>query len=227
MVDNKNRVSNITTIKLTQKNKKNYELIKRGMDISGGLIGSLFFLIAYVILFIPYQVGNNRGPILFKQRRIGKNGELFYIYKFRSMKVNADQILKNDKKLYEEYIENGYKLEAHKDPRITKLGRFIRKSSIDELPQFLNVLKGEMSLVGPRPIVVNELEEYTKENMTELFSSMKPGLTGVWQISGRSNVGYPERVYLEISYLDKQSTSFDIFVILSTVVKVLKRDGAY
>lgn len=182
---------------------KNYEMNKRIMDIMGSLIGLIPFFVAYLILFIPYKFGENKGPILFKQKRLGLNGELFYIYKFRSMKVNADKILKDDQQLYKKYVQNGYKLEANVDPRITRLGRFIRKSSVDELPQFLNVLKGEMSLVGPRPIVEEELREY--KGKADSFLKMKPGITGVWQTSGRSNIGYPDRVELELSYLENKS----------------------
>lgn len=187
-----------------------YTFFKRVMDILGGLIGVFIMIICYVVLFIPYHFGANKGKILFKQKRIGQNGECFYIYKFRSMKENADEILKKDMKLYEKYIKNGYKIEPHEDPRITKLGHFIRKLSIDEIPQFINVIKGEMSLVGPRPIVLEELNEYTKNGKDGVFLSMKPGITGVWQTSGRSNIGYPERVFLEISYASNKSILFDI-----------------
>jgi exopolysaccharide production protein ExoY len=204
-----------------------YSFFKRLMDIVGGLIGILLVGVSYVILFIPYHFGENSGKIIFKQKRIGKNGEYFYIYKFRSMKEKADEILKSDKNLYEKYIENGYKLEPEEDPRITRLGYFIRKLSIDEIPQFINVLKGEMSLVGPRPIVLEELSEYTKNGKKEIFLSMKPGITGVWQTSGRSNIGYPDRIFLEISYANNKSILFDLKIIFLTVIKVFKKEGAY
>ncbi|MDU5333103.1 sugar transferase [Enterococcus sp.] len=229
MVDNEDRISSFNTMEIatSSRRKRYYEVVKRGIDIVGSMIGLFFFIITYIILFIPYHFGENKGSVLFKQQRLGKNGEIFEIFKFRSMKTNADDILKNDQYLYKKYVSNGYKLEVQEDPRITKLGCFIRKYSIDELPQFLNVLIGEMSLVGPRPIVLDELEEYKKENEVKAFLSMKPGLTGVWQVSGRSSVGYPERVYLETSYLNKQSLSFDLKVLFLTAVKVLKKDGAY
>ncbi|MGM0340149.1 sugar transferase [Enterococcus sp. AZ007] len=227
MIDNEDRISNLNKIEIVSSNKRKtyYEIVKRGMDIVGSLIGIIFFLIAYALLFIPYHVGENKGPILFKQQRLGKDGEIFGIYKFRSMKINADEILENDNELYQKYVKNGYKLEIQEDPRITKLGCFIRKTSIDELPQFLNVFKGEMSLVGPRPIVEEELKEYGKRSAT--FLNMKPGITGVWQTSGRSNIGYPERVDIELSYLNNQSVSRDIIIILKTVLKVLINEGAY
>ncbi|WP_413537684.1 sugar transferase [Enterococcus malodoratus] len=227
MIDNENRISSLKTIEIIQSNrrKKNYEVVKRGIDIVGGLIGIIFFLIAYIFLFIPYHIGENKGAMLFKQQRLGKDGRLFEIYKFRSMKTNANEILKSDKELYQRYISNGYKLEVNEDPRITKLGCFIRKSSIDELPQFINVLVGEMSLVGPRPIVEEELKEYGKQSC--LFLKMKPGITGVWQTSGRSNIGYPERVDLELSYLKNEKISKDIKIIFKTFLKVFLNEGAY
>lgn len=227
MIDNEDRISNLNKIEIVTSNrrKKYYEIVKRGMDIVGSLIGIVFFLIAYVFLFIPYHTGENKGAILFKQKRLGKDGKMFEIYKFRSMKTNANEILKSDEELYQKYVQNGYKLEVHEDPRITKLGCFIRKASIDELPQFINVLKGEMSLVGPRPIVEEELKEY--KNKYALFLKMKPGITGVWQTSGRSNIGYPERVDIELSYLNNQKPVVDIMIILKTFLKVFLNEGAY
>ena len=163
--------------------------------------------------------------MFFKQQRYGKNGEKFNIYKFRSMVKNADEKLKSNKHLYEKYVQNNYKLEQDEDPRITKLGRFLRKTSLDELPQLINVLKGEMSIVGPRPIVDEELIEY--KHLKDDFLSVKPGITGYWQISGRSEVGYPERVDLELYYVYHQSLLLDIKIILKTVVVVFLKKGAY
>lgn len=204
-----------------------YVIMKRCLDIVGGLVGLVLILITSIILFIPYRIGKNKGKMFFKQQRIGKNGELFEIYKFRSMRENADMYLLENKKLYEKYIQNGYKLEPHEDPRITQLGVLLRKTSIDELPQFINVLKGDMSMVGPRPIVQEELNEYVKKNKAKEFLSMKPGITGVWQSSGRSNIQYPERVYLEISYAANQSILKDLMIIFKTCFKVFKKEGAY
>lgn len=203
-----------------QKNKRLFDLICSGIGLI--LLSPIFLIICIVI-----KCYEPKGTILFKQKRIGKDGEYFYIYKFRSMRMNADKILENDAKLYTKYIDSGYKLDPKEDPRITKLGLFIRKTSIDELPQLINVLKGEMSLVGPRPIVEQEIVEYEKQNKVNEFLRMKPGITGIWQISGRSNVGYPERVDLEISYLNNQSIMNDFKIILSTLMKVIIREGAY
>ncbi|WP_279280800.1 sugar transferase [Enterococcus gallinarum] len=201
--------------------------VKRLLDIVGGILGVFLIVICYVFLFIPYHFGENKGKMIFRQKRIGRNGEFFYIYKFRSMRQNADKLLREDPVLYIKYVENGYKLEPHEDPRITKLGYYIRKLSIDEIPQFINVIKGEMSLVGPRPIVLEELEEYKKLNEESIFLSMKPGITGVWQTSGRSNIGYPNRVFLENSYAKNKSIFFDLKILFLTVVKVFKKEGAY
>ncbi|GGK34088.1 multidrug MFS transporter [Caldalkalibacillus thermarum] len=200
--------------------------VKRSIDIIGSIVGLIVFSPLFLLLKIVYMFGDNKGPLLFKQKRVGKNGESFYIYKFRSMIVNAEERLRSDPQLYQKYIENNYKLDPEEDPRITKVGKFIRKTSIDEIPQFINVLKGEMSLVGPRPIVEEELKEY-KGRKRDDFLSVKPGITGYWQVSGRSEVGYPERVDLELYYVYNQSLLFDIKIILKTVLIVLLKRGAY
>ena len=150
---------------------------------------------------------------------------MFNIYKFRSMATNAEQRLKEDPVLYEKYVANNYKLEQDEDPRITSIGRFLRKTSLDELPQLFNVFKGEMSLVGPRPIVAQELKEY-KDRKDDLLS-VKPGVTGYWQVSGRSDVGYPERVDLELFYVYHRTIWLDIRILFATVISVLLKKGAY
>ncbi|WP_409978132.1 sugar transferase [Saccharococcus caldoxylosilyticus] len=200
-------------------------MTKRTIDIVGAIIGLVLTSPLFLIISIFYLFGDSKGPIFFKQVRVGKNGKRFYIYKFRSMIVNAEEKLKADKELYEKYLRNNYKLEPHEDPRITKLGRFLRKTSLDEIPQLINVLKGEMSLVGPRPVVVEELREYG--NRVNEFLSVKPGITGYWAVSGRSSVDYPERVDLELFYVYNQSLLFDLKIIIKTVITVLLRKGAY
>lgn len=139
------------------------------------------------------------------------------------MVVDAESKLKANEVLYKKYTENNYKLEPHEDPRITKIGRFLRETSLDELPQLINVLKGEMSLVGPRPVVEEELREYG--NKAPHLLAVKPGVTGYWQVSGRSGVGYPERVDLELHYVYNQSIVFDFSIILKTIYLVLSRKG--
>lgn len=202
-----------------------YAITKRIIDIVGAIIGLILSSPLFLCIGIFYLFGDSKGPVLFKQIRVGKHGERFYIYKFRSMIVNAEEKLKADKELYQKYLRNNYKLEPHEDPRITNLGRFLRKTSLDEIPQLINVLKGEMSLVGPRPVVEEELKEYGSE--VSKFLSVKPGMTGYWQISGRSEVGYPERVDVELFYVEHQSLFLDIAILLKTVAMVLLRKGAY
>ncbi|MDN4523945.1 sugar transferase [Fictibacillus fluitans] len=208
--------------------KKEYgaqRFIKRSMDIIGALIGLILFFPVFLVIATFYLFGEAKGPIFFKQKRIGQNGEAFYIYKFRSMIVNAEEKLKSNRILYEKYLRNNYKLEPEEDPRITRIGKFLRKTSIDELPQFLNVLKGDMSLVGPRPVVKEELNEYKQKEF--IFLSVKPGLTGYWQVCGRSDVGYPERVDIELFYVYNQSIWLDIKILIKTVLLVVIRKGAY
>lgn len=200
-------------------------LTKRLMDVIGALIALIILSPVFVVLWILFLFGDSKGPLLFKQKRYGKDGELFYIYKFRSMVVNADEKLRNNKELHQKYLRNNYKLEQHEDPRITNLGAFLRKTSLDEIPQLINVLKGDMSLVGPRPIVKDELEEY-KEKAKD-FLSVKPGLTGYWQVSGRSNVGYPERVDIELYYVYNKSILLDIKILFKTITIVALKKGAY
>lgn len=200
---------------------------KRIFDITCSFFGLVVLSPVFLVLGLTIKFKEPKGTIFFKQRRVGGNGKVFFIYKFRSMKLNADQILHADENLYKKYVQNGYKLGPKEDPRVTKLGAILRETSLDELPQLFNVLIGNMSLVGPRPIVEEELVEYEKTGTKEAFLKMKPGITGVWQISGRSNVGYPDRVYLELSYLEKRSTVFDFKVIIKTLWKVLAREGAY
>lgn len=202
-----------------------YLFLKRTMDIMGAAIGLIVFSPLFLLISFTYMAGEGKGPMFFRQKRVGKGGKTFHIYKFRSMVVNAEQVLKANKVLYAKYIKNNYKLEQNEDPRITKVGRFLRKTSLDELPQLINVLKGEMSLVGPRPVVVEELKEYGAR--TSEFLSVSPGLTGYWQVSGRSDVGYPERVDIELYYVHHQSLKLDITILFKTVIFVLLRRGAY
>jgi exopolysaccharide production protein ExoY len=214
-----------TSFQSLEDTSKLYAITKRTIDIVGAIIGLILTSPLFLIISIFYLFGESKGPIFFKQVRVGKNGKRFYIYKFRSMIVNAEEKLKANKELYEKYLRNNYKLEPHEDPRITKLGRFLRKTSLDEIPQLINVLKGEMSLVGPRPVVQEELKEYGVK--VGEFLSVKPGLTGYWQVSGRSEIGYPERVNLELYYVYNQSLLLDIKIILKTVWMVLLKKGAY
>ncbi|MGG4547998.1 sugar transferase [Rossellomorea marisflavi] len=200
-------------------------IIKRVIDIVGSLIGLIIFTPLFILISIVYMFEEKKGPIFFNQARIGMKGKIFRIYKFRSMVVDAENKLKSNHQLYEKYLKNNYKLEPEEDPRVTKIGAFLRKTSLDELPQLINVLKGDMSLVGPRPVLHDELIEY--EDKLNHFLSVKPGVTGYWQVSGRSDVGYPERVELELYYVYNQSLRFDVRILLKTISIVLLKKGAY
>ncbi|MBK5348370.1 MULTISPECIES: sugar transferase [Bacillus] len=222
---NKNSLSEESLVEDLEQPSSYYLLCKRVVDVFGAIMGLIVFSPIFLIIPFAYMRGEARGPVFFKQMRIGKNGNKFYIRKFRSMVVDAESKLKANEVLYKKYTENNYKLEPHEDPRITKIGRFLRETSLDELPQLINVLKGEMSLVGPRPVVEEELREYG--NKAPHLLAVKPGVTGYWQVSGRSGVGYPERVDLELHYVYNQSIVFDFSIILKTIYLVLSRKGAY
>lgn len=199
---------------------------KRLVDIVIGIIGTcLCFLPAAIIIFAIYKVKGYSGSIFFKQERLGLNGKKFKIIKFRSMVENAEEVLKSNRELYQKYIDNGYKLLPGEDPRLTSIGAFIRKTSIDELPQFINILKGDMSFIGPRPIIEEEIQEY-KGNDRDKFLSVKPGATGYWQVSGRSNVSYPERCGVELYYVDNMSALLDLKILFISFVKVFSKSGA-
>ena len=184
-------------------------------------------IVSPILLIISGMIIFKDGfPVLFKQDRVGKNGKIFKIYKFRTMIKNAEELLKNDSELYKEYVQNGYKIDALKDPRILPFGHFLRSSSLDELPQFFNVLKNEMSVVGPRPVVEKEVDDLYG-SQKNIYLSLKPGVTGLWQVSGRSNIKDSERVELDIEYSKTKNLYIDIKIILKTIAEVLKRTGAY
>ena len=185
------------------------------------IILSPIFILLHVIIFL-----DDGFPTIFAQNRIGKNGKIFKCYKLRSMLNNAEDILRNDESMMKIYIENGYKIPEKLETRYTKYGSFLRKSSLDELPQLFNVLFGQMNLVGPRPIVPKELEHYQGEKR-KAFLSMKPGMTGLWQVSGRSDLDYPERVDFEISYKSRRSFFLDLQILFKTFLVVLQRKGAH
>ena len=202
-----------------------YLFWKRLTDIVLSTIALICFSPIFLVVWIMTLFGENKGPLFFKQTRIGKNGMPFKIYKFRSMIVNADEILHANPELYQKYVDNNYKLEPQEDPRVTKLGHWLRKTSIDEIPQFINILRGEMSIIGPRPVVKEELVEYG--DRVDKFLSVKPGAMGLWQASGRSNIGYPERCDMELSYVDQASYWFDIKIMFKNIISIFKSTGAY
>lgn len=201
-----------------------YIFAKRFLDISVALFALIVFSPVFLVVSMFYLFGENRGPVFYQQRRIGMNHQEFGIFKFRSMVVGAEEKLYANKALYAKFVENGYKLPTEEDPRITKFGAFIRRTSIDELPQFINILIGNMSIVGPRPVVEKELVEYG--DRVDKFLSVKPGAMGLWQASGRSDIQYPERADLEISYVDQASLWFDFKILFMTVFAIFKGEGA-
>lgn len=208
-----------------KKQSLTYLFFKRLTDIVLSLLALICFNPVFLGVWIANRFGDNKGPLFFKQTRIGKNGKPFKMYKFRSMIVNADEMLHSNIELYEKYVENNYKLEPDEDPRITNLGRWLRRTSIDEIPQFINILKGDMSIVGPRPVVKEELKEYG--DRVDKFLSVKPGAMGLWQASGRSNIGYPERCDLELSYVDHASYWYDVKIMFKNIISIFKNTGAY
>ena len=204
--------------------KNTYFFIKRLFDVIVGLLGILALIPVSLIVKVINIVNKDYDKIFYTQDRIGKNGKVFKLYKFRSMVPNADLVLKEllkDEKYKKEW-ELNQKFEN--DPRITKAGNFLRKTSLDELPQFINVLKGDMSLIGPRPLIKGELDSHNGNH--EIYESVKPGITGWWACNGRSNLDYDKRLELEYYYAENCSLILDIKCIFKTVKSVICKDGA-
>ena len=201
----------LENIEENKENLKFYEICKRGIDIIGA--GSGLFLLSPVIAIVACAVKfTSEGPIFFSQKRVGKNGQLFDMYKFRSMVVNAEEL---KEKLAHQNEMSGPMFKMKDDPRVTKVGKFIRKTSLDELPQLWNVLKGDMSLVGPRPSLPKEVKQFEKWMYKRL--TVKPGLTCYWQVSGRNNIDFEDWMKLDISYVEDRNLWIDIKLIFKTV----------
>ncbi len=200
-----------------------YRFVKRTFDILVSGLSLVLLSPIFLILIILIKL-DSKGKAFYRHKRIGKNGEIIYLYKFRSMysdsKERLEELLK-DPKIKKEWEEN-YKLDH--DPRITKVGDFLRKTSLDELPQLLNILNGDMSIVGPRPVIEEELEKYGLYK--QKFLSVTPGLTGWWACNGRSCTSYEDRMKLELYYVNHRSIKLDLKVIYKTFISVTKRDGA-
>ena len=197
------------------------QIAKRCMDIAGGLVGCILSIPIIAIVAIPLKI-ESPGPLFFKQKRVGRNGRYFYIHKLRSMYMDAEE---RKKELMAQNEMNGLMFKMEDDPRVTKVGKFIRKTSIDELPQFFDVLRGDMSLVGTRPPTVDEYKQYESHHKRRL--SMKPGITGLWQVSGRSNIeDFEEVVKLDVTYIDNWSLWNDIKILFKTVYVVFAGRGA-
>lgn len=199
-------------------------LTKRALDIVGAIVLALVF--APLILVIVFLLRRGGGSVIYQHRRVGRGGRMFACYKFRTMVPDADQVLRtlleDNPELQAEWVRD-HKLRH--DPRVTGLGRFLRRTSLDELPQLLNVLRGEMSLVGPRPVVREELLRYGKNVGTYLAA--RPGITGLWQVTGRNDTDYRRRVVLDTYYVRNQNLGLDLYILLKTTGVVLSGNGAY
>ena len=201
---------------------RSYLVMKRAIDIIGSFCGLVVLSILFVIIALLIKVEDPKGKVFFKQLRVGKDGKEFYMYKFRSMASDAEERLKELLALNE---VSGAMFKMKDDPRVTNIGKFIRKTSLDELPQLFNVFRGDMSLVGPRPPLPREVEEYSAYDKQRLL--VTPGCTGLWQVSGRSNVGFDEMVELDLQYIRERSFLYDIKIILKTVLVLFGSKNAF
>ena len=204
---------------------KTEKILKRALDILGGICGTILLIPITIGIWIANKIIGDKGPVFYTQERIGQNGKIFKMYKYRSMVIDADErlekYLEENEEAREEYRE--YK-KLKNDPRITKIGKFIRKTSLDEFPQFINVLKGEMSLVGPRPYLPREKEDIN--GFFNYITACKPGITGLWQTRGRSSTTFTDRLTLDMSYYYDHTLKSDIKILYKTVENVVKKEGA-
>jgi len=196
-------------------------VVKRAIDIAGALTGLLLILPLFPLLVLLIKL-DSPGPLLFRQKRIGLDGRTFDCFKFRSMVLDAEKRKESLNHLNE---ATGAAFKIQDDPRITGVGRFIRRSSLDEFPQLLNVLKGEMSIVGPRPQIPEEVRQYTSRQARRLL--VKPGLSCLWQVSGRSHLDFEEWMQLDLEYVRRRSLAFDLWILFRTIPAVIERKGAY
>lgn len=201
------------------KNKPIYDILKRFFDIIFSSVALCFSIPIILIAALFIKIEDN-GPIFFCQTRLTKNGKPFRMYKLRTMKIDAD---KEKNKIMDKNEQNGPAFKMENDPRITKVGKFLRKTSIDELPQFLNVLKGDMSVVGPRPPLIEEVNQYNQYQYHRL--DVMGGITCIWQCDGRNKVSFDEWVRMDLTYIQNRSIWYDFVIILKTIVSVLNRTG--
>ena len=198
-----------------------YKYVKRMLDVVIASIALVILSPLFLIIAVLIKTESN-GPVFFAHKRVGKDGKEIKILKFRTMVNNAEDMIKKfTPEQMKEFKEN-FKLEN--DPRITKIGKFLRKTSLDELPQLINIIRGELSLIGPRPVIGVELEKY--ENNKRKFLSVTPGLTGYWAANGRSNISYEQRMIMELYYIDNISWRLDLKIFFKTILSVLKKEGA-
>lgn len=207
---------------IVQRERYGYRLIKRLFDVCASFTALVLLSPMFLVVAIAIKAEDSQGKVFYSQIRVGKGGKRFKMYKFRSMVSNADELLKT---LISENDVDGAMFKMKLDPRVTKVGSFIRKYSIDELPQLVNVLKGNMSLVGPRPPLEREVKEYTDYDKQRLY--VKPGCTGLWQATVRNSVGFDEMVRLDLIYVQKRSLKFDLWIIFRTVKIMFRPNGVY
>lgn len=209
---NEKDTDTVSIEKIVIKENNLYLFLKRTLDIFASLVGLVLLSPIFIIVAIAIKLEDPNGSVFFSQQRCGKNNKLFPMYKFRSMVSNAEELLEELKEMNE---MDGPVFKIKEDPRITKVGKFIRKTSIDELPQLLNVLKGDMSLVGPRPAIPHEVAEYNEYQMQRLL--VKPGITCIWQVSGRNTIGFDEWIEMDLEYIKTRSFLLDLKLIFKTV----------
>jgi len=209
---------NIHKLRFTE--KRTYLWLKRSMDIFGSLIGLIFLSPLFIVVAILIKLEDPKGPVFFKQVRVGKDEKEFEMYKFRSMVSNAEELLTS---LLDMNEVQGAMFKMKDDPRITRIGKFIRKTSIDELPQLWNVLKGEMSLVGPRPPLPREVAQYSSYDKQRLL--VVPGCTGLWQVSGRNGLSFEQMVDLDLTYIKNRTLMMDIKIVIKTFGALLGKDA--
>ncbi|MDU6983189.1 MAG: sugar transferase [Terrisporobacter othiniensis] len=198
-----------------------YLFFKRAMDIVGSAIGLILLSPLFILVALAIKVEDPKGKVFFAQKRCGKNNKPFQMYKFRSMVSNAEELLEE---LMEQNEMDGPVFKIKEDPRITRVGKFIRKTSIDELPQLFNILMGDMSIVGPRPAIPHEVAEYNDYQKQRLL--VKPGLTCIWQVSGRNSIGFDEWIDMDLEYIEKRNLWMDIKLIFKTVRVLFGDDNA-
>ncbi len=218
----RNRYSDSNAAIIEVKEDIAYTILKRSMDIFGAFLGILLLSPLFVFVAICIKLEDKKGPVFFSQIRVGKNGKEFKMYKFRSMVTDAEERLEQ---LLQYNEISGAMFKMKDDPRITNIGKFIRKTSIDELPQLFNVLLGNMSLVGPRPPLPREVNEYTAYDKQRLL--VVPGCTGLWQVSGRNDIGFHEMVELDLKYIHERTLYNDIKIIVKTVKIIIRPNSAF
>lgn len=218
---NVNGADSLAIEKIKVKDNQVYLFLKRSLDILASLAGLIVLSPLFLIVALSIKIEDPKGRVFFSQQRCGKDNKLFPMYKFRSMVSNAEELLDELKEMNE---MDGPVFKIKEDPRITKVGKFIRKTSIDELPQLLNVLKGDMSLVGPRPAIPHEVAEYNEYQIQRLL--VKPGITCIWQVSGRNTIGFDEWVEMDLEYIKTRSFLLDLKLIFKTVGVLFGDDNA-